>query len=106
MKGFIIFENKAGILLYSKNYNCAPFTYSQMGVTELGSMASNYQSKTSEKPAFGNLSLKRSMKNSVMDIQSVQDKNMQVMSSSLPPISNSNVSFVNPLNENDENILN
>lgn len=106
MKGFIIFENKAGILLYSKNYNCAPFTNSQVGIPEVGSIASNYQSKVSEKPAFGNLSLKRSMKNSVMDIQSVQDKNMHVMSSSLPPISNSNVSFVNPLNEHDENHLN
>lgn len=26
MKGFIIFNNESGQLLYSKNYNCMPFT--------------------------------------------------------------------------------
>jgi hypothetical protein len=30
-----------------------------------------------------------------MDIQQIQEKNMNIMSSSLPPISQSNVSFVN-----------
>jgi hypothetical protein len=42
---------------------------------------------------------KKQHKNSIMDIQQVQDKNL--MSSSLPPISQSNVSFINAHIDND-----
>lgn len=35
MKGFIIFQNETGQLLYSKNYNSMPFTNSQNAPTDM-----------------------------------------------------------------------
>ena len=63
MKGFIIFENKSGKLLYSKNYNILPYTSSQVVLSEQSSQVMDTTSQKSGSIA-GASSLHRSSKSS------------------------------------------
>ena len=79
MKGFLIFENTNGGLIYSKNYNQHPFTTnSSQDTTASGYGPEKLVAKIGKPNKF---------KNSVIDIGSLQEKGIHMMSSSLPPIS-------------------
>lgn len=71
MKGFIIFENKQGQLLYSKNYNQYPFTNVSLQDQPIDSLVAEKKTsllKVEEKSSMFGGYRKRSNKNTVMDV--------------------------------------